>query len=446
MRSLILYILLLFPFILPAQDITGVWTGFVHTSDKHLPYEVIISEENGKMSGYSHITFYVSGLEMVAVKTLKVKSEDGKIILEDDDLIFDNFRDVQPKKMKQSSILSLTIEDTVMTLAGSFKTNKTRDLRPASGEVMLQKAISRSQTKLFAKLDEMKLLANLSFLKPKPIKDDIAMVTTDVQRPKQVTNETVKTEVPVKLIEPIIQSEQKNNVVAVLVPKPLEPPPVEVKEKKVTIVGTRIKPDTQPIVLQPELKETRIITPAETGVQPKPTPAIPSIAAIKKPIPVQPKEDKTIAVNKPVTQPAKPIVTNPTPAVVKRPVDIVPTGSAVDIAKRKIETIESVTFKTDSLVLSLYDNGEVDGDTVSVLINGKIIIGKQGLTTNAITKTIYITPDMGDSLQLIMYAENLGSLPPNTGLLIIQDGNERHEIRFAGDLQKNAAILLRRRK
>ena len=73
-------------------------------------------------------------------------------------------------------------------------------------------------------------------------------------------------------------------------------------------------------------------------------------------------------------------------------------------------------------------------------------MGKQGLSTTAITKTIYMTPDLGDSLQLIMYAENLGSIPPNTGLLILQDGNDRYEIRFAGDLQKNAAIILKRRR
>ena len=119
--------------------------------------------------------------------------------------------------------------------------------------------------------------------------------------------------------------------------------------------------------------------------------------------------------------------------------------SSEDLAKRKIETIRTVNFKSDSLTLTLYDNGVVDGDTVTIILNGKVIMPKQGLSTRAITKTIYITPELGDSLQLIMYAENLGSIPPNTGLLIIQDGEERYQIRFAGDLQKNSAIILRRK-
>ena len=122
------------------------------------------------------------------------------------------------------------------------------------------------------------------------------------------------------------------------------------------------------------------------------------------------------------------------------------TSAAAAIEKRKTEIIRNVFFTADSLVLSLYDNGTVDGDTVSVVLNGQVIIAKKGLTENAIRTTIYITPAQGDSLQLIMYAENLGSIPPNTGVLVIQDGNNRNEIRFAGDMQKSSAIILKRRR
>ena len=119
---------------------------------------------------------------------------------------------------------------------------------------------------------------------------------------------------------------------------------------------------------------------------------------------------------------------------------------AADISSRKIQTVQSVDIKNDSLLLTLYDNGEIDGDTVSILLNGKVIMPMQGLTAKGISKTIYLTPEMGDSISLIMYAENLGSIPPNTGLLIVYDGNVRHEIRFSGDLQKNSAIILKRKK
>ena len=77
-------------------------------------------------------------------------------------------------------------------------------------------------------------------------------------------------------------------------------------------------------------------------------------------------------------------------------------------------------------------------------MNGKLIMPRVGLSTNAVRKTIYIE-DIDDSIQIVMYAETLGSLPPNTGLLIVYDGTERHEIRFSGDMKRSSAIMFRRK-
>jgi hypothetical protein len=97
-------------------------------------------------------------------------------------------------------------------------------------------------------------------------------------------------------------------------------------------------------------------------------------------------------------------------------------------------------------LLSFYDNGTIDGDTISMVLNGKIIAEKIKLTTNAFRITIPTKIDQNDSLMLVMHAESLGLIPPNTGLLIIQDGTTRHEIRFEGDLQRSSAIVLRKKK
>lgn len=122
-----------------------------------------------------------------------------------------------------------------------------------------------------------------------------------------------------------------------------------------------------------------------------------------------------------------------------------PTPLAADLIKRNTEVIQTVSFRSDSLRISLYDNGEVDGDTVSIVLGNKVIFAKQGLTAKAATTTIY-AGDLGDSVQLVMYAENLGRIPPNTGLLVLQDGNDRYQIRFSGDLQNNSAIILKRKR
>lgn len=116
------------------------------------------------------------------------------------------------------------------------------------------------------------------------------------------------------------------------------------------------------------------------------------------------------------------------------------------LAAREFETIRTVEIERDTIIFSLFDNGVIDGDTVSVLLNGKVIMSKIGLLATAYNDTIYLTPEMGDSITIIMYAENLGSIAPNTGLLVVREGKFDHEIRFSGDLKKNSAIILKRKK
>lgn len=178
-------------------------------------------------------------------------------------------------------------------------------------------------------------------------------------------------------------------------------------------------------------KELSFVQPAITGEQ-----EVIVKTASPEPVKEKPVKEKRIKEEKPAA---------PAPTIVKAAAPVVPASPAADVTKRKTETIQSVYYKTDSLVLTLYDNGEVDGDTVSVLMNGNIIIPQQGLSTKAYRKTVY-TKDAPDSIQLLMYAETLGSIPPNTGLLVVQDGKDIYEIRFSGDYQKNAAIIFRRKK
>jgi len=201
---------------------------------------------------------------------------------------------------------------------------------------------------------------------------------------------------------------------------PVEKPAEEPAEEVVVV-------KTEPVKEQPAVKSK----PVE-----KEKPANPQNTAKEKPVQVKPAKEKE------TTEPTKEVTVRNEP---QKPQEIKPRQPAADINGRIIETIQSVNYSSDSLVITLYDNGEVDGDTVSVLMNGKVIMPMVGLSTNAVRKTIY-TKDITDSLQIVMYAENLGTLPPNTGLLIVNDGKERYEIRFSGDLKKNSAIVFKRKE
>ena len=160
----------------------------------------------------------------------------------------------------------------------------------------------------------------------------------------------------------------------------------------------------------------------------------------EKPTKDKPVKEKSVKVKEPIE--TKEVIVKNEP---QKPQETKPKQAAADINGRTIETIQSVNYSSDSLVITLYDNGEVDGDTVSILMNGNVIMPMVGLSTKPVRKTIY-TKDITDSIQIVMYAENLGSLPPNTGLLIVNDGKDRYEIRFSGDLKKNSAIVFKRKE
>lgn len=114
--------------------------------------------------------------------------------------------------------------------------------------------------------------------------------------------------------------------------------------------------------------------------------------------------------------------------------------------QRQQNTVQYFDVASDSLVLSFYDNGVVDGDIISVYVNSDNIISNSKLLASATKKTVYLNKYNTDSVKLVLVAENLGSIPPNTGLLVVQDGDKRYEVRFTADLETNAAIVFKKRK
>lgn len=117
---------------------------------------------------------------------------------------------------------------------------------------------------------------------------------------------------------------------------------------------------------------------------------------------------------------------------------------SVKLASRPKNILQTIILDTDSVTIELYDDGLIDGDSVSVFINNSMLLNKVGLTDKTLKETIRL-PVSAEGIILTMFAENEGSIPPNTGLLIIRSGEAKHEIRFSSDTKKSAAIELRRK-
>jgi hypothetical protein len=116
-----------------------------------------------------------------------------------------------------------------------------------------------------------------------------------------------------------------------------------------------------------------------------------------------------------------------------------------DFKKRKQIVSKQIEVSSDSVRLSFYDNAEVDGDSISVFLNGKLVIAHQELTERAFN--VYVQLDSSLEVnEVSMFAENLGKYPPNTALMVISDGDKRYETFLSSDFKGNATIRLKLRR
>lgn len=109
------------------------------------------------------------------------------------------------------------------------------------------------------------------------------------------------------------------------------------------------------------------------------------------------------------------------------------------LEKRAGNLIKNVIVENDSISISLYDNGIIDGDSVKLIYNDEIIANHQLLTEKPLTFRIKVDRNRNKN-ELIMYAENLGSIPPNTALLIVNDGPNQHKIHISSSKSSNGII------
>lgn len=113
--------------------------------------------------------------------------------------------------------------------------------------------------------------------------------------------------------------------------------------------------------------------------------------------------------------------------------------------KRKTVYLMDLQVESDSVRISFYDNGDIDGDSISVFLNKQPVLVNQELTARAIN--IYVTLDNTKTVnELTMFAENLGKYPPNTALMLVTDGVTRHEVYLSSSLSQNAGIRIRKKK
>jgi hypothetical protein len=111
------------------------------------------------------------------------------------------------------------------------------------------------------------------------------------------------------------------------------------------------------------------------------------------------------------------------------------------LATRTNSLIKQLETEAGEIRLDLYDNGEIDGDTVSIYHNNVLLVSHARLSQKPITFRVDVNA-ANPYHELVMVAENLGSIPPNTSVMIITAGSKRYRVFISSSEQKNAKVIL----
>lgn len=124
--------------------------------------------------------------------------------------------------------------------------------------------------------------------------------------------------------------------------------------------------------------------------------------------------------------------------LVNKVIDFEKKNTPTAIDNRKVVTSRTIAVNKKSIDLFVWDNMKVDGDQISLMMNGSWILKKHTLSESKYKLNIKIDPHSNN--YLVLYAHNLGTQPPNTAALRFHDGTKQRELLLKSDLGECGAI------
>jgi hypothetical protein len=434
-RTLTTTIACLASLVLTAQDLTGIWRGIFYNEYELLfygakyRYEVQIKtsglQAKGVTYSYQATTFYgkasllgkwtpsTNNLTIVENKMLEIKSKGGS-----DGCLMTCY--LRYRKDGEREFLEGTY---------SAVSSKNDTAQCGGGVVRLEKV----QDSDFVLEDFLKEPPATSKSGVKPGQDKYLI---NKPGPKSTTpgSESAKT-----------NTQQKPSTAKTPIPAP---------KSQTQSTPKKPAPATQPNTgsnstakATPPKSTNSAATTAKPPAAPNSKPSTGNSVAKANPPAQQPAKTSTNPVPSSGTNAKAPVVDNPAPSQssatkstesVAKPKPTAPAPPAI-LKQRKNELVETISTAARKLDITFYDNGEIDGDTITVYANNRLVVSKKGLSAEPITISVALNND--DPIQeIVMVAENLGSIPPNTALMIVQAGAQRYAVRLSSNEQKNALV------
>ena len=466
-KPLLLLAFLLCIFTASAQNFEGTWKGTMIQDSPvvRINFEMVLEQKEGKISGYLYRLFIVDDSLIYNTVRVTARVADSLLIVEDEESVSRNFEERANRKIKATYFFTLNPKQTdADTLWGKWTTSRFKNkYMSVNGKVTIRREIYYETTQLFKRLEEKQLHTTIAFVPKQKAPDLVINKPANPPNPQTSTSQTKDPDPqPASVAATIPEKKDSSATIAsVNIPVKKEPeiknaqqqsPPVTKQPNNNIATNTKVSAptninpkkdslqtntvsnkNTKPAVTQPDnsLAKNNDVT---SQPNPKSTSAVSDKPVVTPPAETLPVlliktddatiKDTTLAKQNPITTLAPPVINNPV------------------ITKRDVEIIQTLNVFEDSITISLYDNGEIDGDIVSVFMNNEKIINNITLKASAYKHTVYIK--QGESVQLTFFAENLGTIPPNSGLLIVYSGDQRYQVFFTSTLEKSAVVVLKR--
>ncbi len=393
-RLLFLKLILLTSLLIPysislAQNITGIWRGNFFTADgSQYKFEVQLEQKGIKISGvsYSYLSTIFYGK---ATLTGNFNKASKKALVEEIKTVELRMSDYSvPCIMKCNFVYTKSGREEFLegNYTSKFEKNSFGGKKGedcGDGTVYLRR-VTTSDFPVEPFLRN-KLKPNAAI---QPLKKD-STNTKIVKTPLKKTPPSTSTKPPVK--KPVTNVATK--------------PPVK---KPVTNVVTK------PPVKKPVTNNTTSTNTAAKNSIPKKNPAL----------------DSALKIDKPVVKTSVPKLIIPKPSI---------------LTTRKNELVSTLEIDNENVVVKIYDNGVIDDDTISVYYDNKLVLSKKRLTASALVINLKMDENNSNH-ELIMVAENLGRIPPNTSLMIVEAGDKRFDVRITSTEQKNAMVRFKYHK
>lgn len=144
------------------------------------------------------------------------------------------------------------------------------------------------------------------------------------------------------------------------------------------------------------------------------------------------KSGSVIVPEKPLPESAQPVAMQAKPRSIEE-----------KFSSRKKKVFTTVQAEGDSMTLQFYDNAIVDGDSISIFLNGRLLSTHIRLSDKPYTFKLAVN-DLPAQSELTMVAENLGAIPPNTAYMVVMAGDKRYTANLASTEESSAVVRFRR--